>query len=100
MYLHIGQDFIIPSQSIVGIYDMDTSTISKHTRRFLAEMEQNGAVVALFDDLPRACIHCVEGGETVLYLTQLSPRAILRRSRQPMAALSSAITEESLGRSK
>lgn len=79
MYIHIGQDFIIPEQSIVGIYDMDTATLSKHTRKFLSEMEKNGAVVSLFEDLPRACIHCVEGGESVLYLTQLSPAALQKR---------------------
>lgn len=80
MYLHIGQDIVVPSSCVVGVYDMDTATFSKHTRAFISSMERNGRVVSLFDDLPRSCIHCVEGGESTLYISQLSTAALLRRS--------------------
>ena len=32
MYLHLGQDYIVPLQSVVAVFDMDTATASKRTR--------------------------------------------------------------------
>lgn len=35
MYLHLGQDTVVRTSDIIGIFDMDTSTISKTTRSIL-----------------------------------------------------------------
>ncbi|MDO5549523.1 MAG: DUF370 domain-containing protein [Eubacteriales bacterium] len=80
MYLHIGQNVVVPSSSIVGIFDMDTVTLSKHTRAFLSALEKAGRLIPLFDDLPKACVHCVENGESIVYISQLSTATLLRRS--------------------
>ena len=45
MYLHLGQETVVKMDSIVGIFDLDTSTISKFTRDYLTQPEdyqQNG----------------------------------------------------------
>lgn len=84
MYLHIGQDTVIPSSSVVGIYDLDTATFSRLTRALISGMEQSGRVVRLYhiyNDIPKSAILCVEDGESLLYLTQLSSSVLLRRSR-------------------
>ena len=36
MYLHLGQDYIVPLQSVVAVFDMDTATASKRTQALLA----------------------------------------------------------------
>ena len=33
MYLHLGQDTVIKMEEIIGIFDLETSTISKITRK-------------------------------------------------------------------
>ena len=80
MYLHIGQNVVVPTDTIVGIFDMDTVTLSNHTRAFLSALEKNGRLIPLFDDLPKSCVHCVEKGESVVYISQLSTATLLRRS--------------------
>ncbi len=82
MYLHLGQDVIVHTDSIIGIYDMDTATWSKHTRAFMSALEKRGHVVPLFEDLPKSCILCQRGGEHTLYISQLSTATLLRRSEQ------------------
>lgn len=82
MYLHLGQDVIVHTDSILGIYDMDTATWSKHTRAFMSAMEQASRVVSLFEDLPKSGILCEEGGVPTLYLSQLSTATLLKRSGQ------------------
>ena len=41
MYLHLGQDTVVKFDSVLGIFDMDTSTVSKFTRDFLSKAEKD-----------------------------------------------------------
>ena len=61
MYLHLGQDTVVDTQNIIGIYDMDTSTVSKWSREYLNRAEKEGRVVNVsFYDLPKSFIICSE----------------------------------------
>ena len=40
MYLHLGQDYIVPLQSVVAVFDMDTATASKRTRLLLERLQE------------------------------------------------------------
>ena len=44
MYLHLGQDCIIRTKEILGIFDLDSATLSKHTRDYLTRAEKEGRV--------------------------------------------------------
>ena len=55
MYLHLGQDYIVPLQSVVAVFDMDTATASKRTRLLLERLQDEGRIIELYDDLPRLC---------------------------------------------
>ncbi len=86
MYVHIGQDFIVPTRSILCIFDMDTATWSKHTRALVQRFSKEGRTVELFDDLPRAGVLCSgELGEH-LYLSGLSTATLQKRAEQGVAA--------------
>jgi len=84
MYLHLGQDIIVDTKNIVGIYDMDTSTVSKWSREFLNRAEKEGRVVNVsYFDLPKSFIVCkndTENNETV-YISPLSSQTLLKRSQ-------------------
>ena len=78
MYLHLGQDYIVPLQSVVAVFDMDTATTSKR-------LQDEGRIIELYDDLPRAAVLCENALGETLYLTQLSPQAIQRRAEKGYA---------------
>ncbi len=80
MYLHIGQNTTILSDSIIGIFDLDNTSSSKITRNFLTEQEQKHHVINVCDDLPRSFILCEEDGNIRIYLTQISSSTLLRRA--------------------
>ena len=42
MYLHLGQDVVVRQQDIVGVFDMDNTTISRYTRGYLRQAEKQG----------------------------------------------------------
>ena len=54
MYLHMGQDFIVREQEIIGIFDIDTTSTGKRTREFLERAENEGAVVSMSNDIPKS----------------------------------------------
>lgn len=81
MYLHLGQSVMVPSDSIVGLFDLDNTTWSFRTRGFLEQMEEEGKVTAVGDDLPRSFILCQEkNGPAQVYISQLTTATLLRRA--------------------
>jgi len=44
MFLHIGGDRVVPVKNIIAILDMETTTISKDTKNFLAIAEEEGFI--------------------------------------------------------
>ena len=82
MYLHIGQDFIVREQEIIGIFDIDTTRTGKRTREFLERAENEGAVVSMSNDIPKSFIVTDFPYETV-YLSPISSAALAGRAKKP-----------------
>ncbi len=79
MYLPIGGDMAVRASSVVGIFDLENTTISKHTRRFLELAEKEGQVISVCDDLPKAFVVTAEYGIPRVYLTQFSAATLEKR---------------------
>lgn len=81
MYLHIGQNVVIPFRDVMGLFDLDNTSSSRLTRAFLERAEREGRLVNVSDDLPRSFVLCSGGGgPPVVYLSQLSAATLLRRA--------------------
>ena len=79
MFLHLGNDISVLKSSIVGVFDMDTSTGSRHTRAFLNNAEKDGRVVVVAEDLPKSAVLCRENGQDIIYICQLSTKTLEKR---------------------
>ncbi len=82
MYVSIGSDFSLRDRSILGIFDLDNSSYSKHTRSFLKEAEAEGQVVTITDDLPKSFILTEEFGLNRVFLTQFNSAALENRMKR------------------
>ena len=81
MYLHLGQDKVVSMDEIVGIFDLDTSTVSKATRDYLAKAEKDGCVTNVCTDLPKSFIVCIgRKQKTHVYISQISSSTLLKRT--------------------
>ena len=87
MYLHIGNGNSVKRKNIIGIFDLDTATVSKITKDFIGKRQKEGAVTYLDSDLPRDFILLDEDGETKVRLSRISTSGLKIR-------LESGITEE------
>ena len=81
MYVGIGGDMAVRDRSIIGIFDLDNTTTSRHTRRFLSEAEQHGVVLDVSGELPKSFVLTQELGMERVYLTQFNTAAIDRRTK-------------------
>lgn len=81
MYLHLGQNIIVNMKQVVGVFDMDNSTVSPHTRRFLTKAQKEGRVVNVSMELPKSFILCREQGKETVYISQISPATLLKRAK-------------------
>ena len=80
MFLHLGQLSVIPTDSILGIFDLDNTTVSKSTRDCLKNAEKSGCVVNVSMELPKSFVVCLDDkGEEKFYLSQLSCSTLLKR---------------------
>lgn len=82
MFLHIGGDHLIKKEDIIGIFDLDTSTVAKTTRDFLNTAEKAGDIVYVSYELPKSFIVCKddrkESGRTI-YISQISAQTLEKR---------------------
>ena len=80
MYLHIGQDRMVPLGDLVGIFDLDNTSSSFRTRSFLRKAEAQGRVVQVWEDLPKSFVLCERDGVQTVYMTQMAAATLLRRA--------------------
>ncbi len=81
MYLHLGNDIVVDLKSVIGIFDMDNTTVSYQTREFLAKAQKNGMVIDVTDDLPKSFIVTRDGDITNVYISSLASRTLYKRAK-------------------
>ena len=42
MYIHLGRDYVLNDRDIIGIFNLETTTVSPRGREFLNYAQKNG----------------------------------------------------------
>ncbi len=79
MYLYLGQDTVVKTGDIIGIFDLDNTSVSKETRGYLSFSEKQKRVLTVSEELPKSFVVCECGGKIRDYLSQLAPATLLKR---------------------
>ncbi len=82
MYLHLGKGTVVPEKTIVAIFDLDITSQSHLTRKYLAAAEKRGEVVNAAEDIPKSFLVRAEGGRHTVYLSQMNAATLLKRSTE------------------
>lgn len=81
MYLHLGQDTVVKINEIIGIFDLETSTISKISRKYLADAQKAGNVINVSMEMPKSFVLCCDKKKKVtVYISQISSTTLLKRT--------------------
>lgn len=84
MYLYLGQDTVITTDKIIGIFDLDNTSVSKETRSYLAAAQKSGRIVEASLDIPKSFVVCDDS----VYLSQSSAATLKKRALKFKADLS------------
>ena len=79
MYLNIGGGALIKKDDIVGIFDLDTSTVGGITKEFLKRCETESRSETVGDDIPKAYIVTSSGK---IYITTISAASLKGRNSE------------------
>ena len=82
MYLHLGKGTVIPQKEIIGIFDLDITSQSHLTRRYLRMAEQAGTVVNAAEDIPKSFVICSDGQKCRVILSQMACATLLKRASE------------------
>ena len=78
-YLHLGKGAVVRDDEIVGVFDLDITSQSHLTRRYLAACEKAGEVETASDDLPKSFVVCEGRGKRKLILSPMNTATLLKR---------------------
>lgn len=82
MFLHIGEGKILNKKDIIGIFDLETTSISKKTREFLRINEKKGNVEYVSVEIPKTYIITDSKLKKKVYVTQISSQTLQKRAER------------------
>ena len=81
MYIHLGNNIMLPTNEIIGIFDLENTSVSKRTRDFLKKAEKAGMVITVSYDLPRSFVVAGKNKDDIkVYISQISSSTLLKRT--------------------
>ncbi|NLN54992.1 MAG: DUF370 domain-containing protein [Clostridiales bacterium] len=85
MLVHLSKNETVLKGEIVGIFDIERSTLSQDTRNFLKQMQNDLKTVSLCDDIPKAFVLCDNIYTDRVYITQISPESLVKRANKSLS---------------
>jgi hypothetical protein len=78
MYIHLGENTLVKSKDIIGIFDLDNATVMKSTRNYLKKATSENRIINVSYELPKSFTVTAENKYTV-YISLLSPQTLYGR---------------------
>ncbi|MBC2582658.1 extracellular matrix regulator RemB [Clostridium sp. DJ247] len=80
MFLHLGENIVVPIKDIIGIFDIETSMYSSDTIQFLRMAEEDGFIQRITKDKPKSFIIAEVNKKSKIYLSPISSSTLTKRS--------------------
>ena len=80
MFLHLGENVVVPIKDIIGIFDLQNTMYSSHTIQFLRLAEEDGFVERITDERPKSFIIAEVDNMSKIYLSPISSTTLTKRT--------------------
>jgi len=80
MYLYLGQETVVNTKEIIGIFDLDNASTSRITKLYLTAAQKAGSIIEVTTDIPKSFVVCENKGKTKVYLSQISSSTLRKRT--------------------
>lgn len=79
MYLHLGDEVVISTRDLVGIFDLDVVTVGNAGRAYLQNAEKAGRLISVGENIPKSFVVCGKFREETVYISPVSASTLLKR---------------------
>lgn len=83
MYLHLGNDVIVNHSDIIGVFDIENTSISKYTKEYLRSNQQGKKIINVTKDIPKSFVITFDKSKKEkVYLSLLAPATLKKRFKE------------------
>ncbi len=79
MYLHIGNDFSVDIRDVIGIFDLENTTVEKCTKLLLDRAVKEKKCVYINYEMPKSFVITVRNGIEKVYISPLLASTLRKR---------------------
>ena len=76
MYVHLGNEITINDKGIIGIFDIENTSLGNDTGEFLKKSTDTGKIVNVSYEMPKSFIVC----DNKVYISQISASSLYKRA--------------------
>jgi len=80
LFIHIGENVVIPLKGVIAIMDIDSTNLSEDTRQFLKIAEEEGFIKKVNNEKPKSFILTEINKKSYVYLSPISSLTLSKRS--------------------
>ncbi len=80
MFLHLGENVVVPIKDVIGIFDLQTTMYSSDTIQFLRMAEEDGFVERITNDKPKSFVIAEVDKKSKIYLSPISSSTLTKRT--------------------
>ena len=78
MYIHIGGDVTLPSDKIIGIFDIEKTSVNKEVNDYLKKLQKQGRIYYASYEMPKSFVVT----DNMVYITNVSAFTIKKRFKE------------------
>jgi hypothetical protein len=80
VFLHLGENVVVPIKDIIGIFDLQNTIYSSDTIQFLRLAEEDGFVERITEEQPKSFIIAEVNNKSKIYFSPISSTTLTKRT--------------------
>lgn len=80
MFLHLGENVVVPIKDVIGIFNNETVMYSSDTSQFIRLAEEDGFVQRITSDPPKSIVVAEVDKKSKIYLSPISSATLSKRT--------------------
>lgn len=80
MFLHLGENIVVPIKDVIGIFDIDVARYSADTMQFLRMAEDDGFVERVTNEEPKSFVIAEVNKMSKIYYSPISSSTLTKRT--------------------
>ena len=80
MFLHLGENIVVPVKDVIGIFDIDVARYSADTMQFLRMAEDDGFVERVTDEEPKSFVIAEVNKMSKIYYSPISSSTLTKHT--------------------